>query len=235
MSVLETLEICFSANLNGVDEKLNGLVGQLNGLSGAVNGAGLAFAEGFRSGFLAGMPAVRAMMSGSGAEAAGLFAAGALGGVASARSSGRALTDGFAAGIRSGQSGVSAAVNAIVGAATRRIRSLLSIHSPSKVTAGLGGYFGEGFALGIGGCVSDVERAAAGLSGAALGGLGGAVPVPSASEGGMNQAVDAAVSRALGGLNLVVPLHVDGIKLGEASIRGINAVTRSAGRVMLEI
>ena len=49
------------------------------------------------------------------------------------------------------------------------------------------------------------------------------------------QGTGTAVQRALGGVNLTVPLYVDGMKLGEASIRGINAVTRSAGRVLLEI
>ena len=48
-------------------------------------------------------------------------------------------------------------------------------------------------------------------------------------------AVQTAVERALGGMQLTVPLNVDGMKLGEASIRGINAVTRSAGRVLLNI
>jgi len=44
-----------------------------------------------------------------------------------------------------------------------------------------------------------------------------------------------AVDEALGSTSLVIPLNVDGVKLGEASIRGINRVTRAAGRVLLEI
>ena len=60
--------------------------------------------------------------------------------------------------------------------------------------------------------------------------------IPAAEDGGgIPGMVQRAVSDALGDVNLVVPLHVDGIKLGEASIRGINRVTRSAGRLMLEI
>ena len=47
--------------------------------------------------------------------------------------------------------------------------------------------------------------------------------------------VRGAVQGALGDGNIVVPLYVDGVKLGEAAIRGINRVTRSAGRVLLEI
>ena len=51
----------------------------------------------------------------------------------------------------------------------------------------------------------------------------------------MGDTVRAAVEAALGGTELVIPLQVDGMKLGEASIRGINRVTRSAGRLLLEI
>ena len=41
--------------------------------------------------------------------------------------------------------------------------------------------------------------------------------------------------KALENVNLTIPIHVDGMKLGEASIRGINAVTRSAGRLLLNL
>ena len=86
-------------------------------------------------------------------------------------------------------------------------------------------------ASGIMGSVSMAERAAARLSGSALGGLSAMPDV----EGGMAARVQSAVESALGGIELVVPLNVDGMKLGEASIRGINAVTKSAGRVLLNI
>ena len=39
MSVLDTLEICFSANLGGVDAQLNALAGQLKDLSGVAAGS----------------------------------------------------------------------------------------------------------------------------------------------------------------------------------------------------
>ena len=47
--------------------------------------------------------------------------------------------------------------------------------------------------------------------------------------------MNAAAERALENVNLTIPIHVDGMKLGEASIRGINAVTRSTGRLMLNL
>ena len=52
---------------------------------------------------------------------------------------------------------------------------------------------------------------------------------------GFARMVQSAVDSALGNVQLTIPLNVDGMKLGEASIRGINAVTRSAGSVLLNI
>ena len=279
MSVWETLEICFSANLNGVDAQLNALAGQLSGLPAAARqsqaafaGAGAQMASALGTGFAGRLPALQSQLGAVAAQASAslsaaiapartqggatttAFAQGVLagaseavsaahgvseearfdGGVASARSSGRALSNGFAAGIRDGSSAVNSAVNAIVSSATRKIRSLLSIHSPSRVARGLGAYFGEGFAEGIAGSADGVERAAGALSGAAASPLR-AVETGDWTPGGVEGAVSAAVARALGGVQLTIPIHVDGMKLGEASIRGINAVTRSAGRLLLDI
>ncbi len=36
-------------------------------------------------------------------------------------------------------------------------------------------------------------------------------------------------------INITVPINVDGIQLGTAAIRGINAVTRATGRMLLDI
>lgn len=282
MSVLETLEICFEANLNGVDARLNALTKQLGGLSGAalefkgaMQRAGDTWTKALSGGFAKALPALKAQMAGMGAQAARemgaaageiarqgtslaqAFAAGVRtgtagarsaaravsqsarfdGGASQARSAGRALSDGFAAGIRDRSGAVNAAVSAMVGSATKKIRAALSIHSPSKVTYAFGEYFGEGFAGGIAGTMASVERAAGGLSGAAADGLR-ARPLPedaASGTGGVREMVTDAVDRALGGVQLTIPLNVDGIKLGEASIRGINAVTRSAGRVLLNI
>ena len=75
------------------------------------------------------------------------------------------------------------------------------------------------------------ERAAGSLSHSALDGLSA---MPDA-DAGMSARMQTAVESALGNVQLVVPLHVDGMKLGEASIRSINAVTKSAGKVLLNI
>ena len=212
MGVLETLEIVIKADLSGVTAQLNGLSAQLRGipaqalaLSGSMRSAGSAWADGLAGGLLSGIPG--------------------------AKSAGRQMAEGFASGIRSGRSVVTSAVESVVNSALRRMKSLLQIHSPSKVTRSFGGYFGEGFAEGIMNSVSLAERAAGRLSGSALAGLSALPEV----EGGMAAQVQSAVESALGGVNVVIPLNVDGMKLGEASIRGINAVTKSAGKVLLNI
>ena len=61
------------------------------------------------------------------------------------------------------------------------------------------------------------------------------LPEMDARGEGVARMIQSAVNSALGGVHLTIPLNVDGMKLGEASIRGINAVTRSAGRVLLNI
>ena len=228
MSVIETLEICFQANLQQVDSefaRLSGLLADAAGYSGAEE-AGRALSDLFAQG----------VQSGAGdANAAALAVsknADFSGGTAQARTAGRQLANGFAAGIRDRNGAVQAAVSSMVGAATRKIRSLLDIHSPSKVAEGFGAYFGEGFALGVEDSVSGVEQAVSGLSRAATAGLEG-VSIPESPS--VEQTAQAAVQRALDGVQLTVPIHVDGVKLGEAAIRGINAVTKSAGRLLLDI
>lgn len=209
MSVLDTLEICFSADLSSVTAQLNALGMQLRGLSGQVLSAS-------------------GSMKTAGASLAAQMAAGFRSGLPSAKSAGVQLSAGFASGVRSGGSAISAAVSSVVNSALSRMRALLKIHSPSKVTQELGEYFSEGFAQGVAGCAVEVGRAADVLSGSALSALTESMPVDFGAE-------SSSTGRAMENLQLTVPLYVDGMKLGEASIRGINAVTRSAGRVLLNI
>ena len=154
---------------------------------------------------------------------------------ADATSAGAQLGQGFANGISSKYGAVMAAANRLASAAVSRIRSALSIHSPSKVTYALGEYFGDGFSEGISASISAAERSAAQMSGAAAGMLRIGTDAELDVGGGMKETMRSALGEALGGTNLNVTLEVDGMRLGEASIRGINRVTRSAGRVLLEI
>ena len=233
MSVLDTLEICFQANLDGVDAQLDALSGNLNAVSAAslradlgLRAAGQGLSDGLARSLRSANPALRLL----GANAAASYAQGVRAGVSDLESAGRALTDGFARGVGSRSGAVSAAVRRMANSATRLLRSLLSIHSPSKVTEELGAYFASGFAGGIRGAQLEVERAAGSPSAAATGALR-APELPQASAMGSAQSAE----KALENVNLTIPIHVDGMKLGEASIRGINAVTRSAGRLLLNL
>ena len=261
MSTLDTLEICFQARLNGVDRQLDALIGRLDRtavssarLDGAMEAAGRSAADGLRRGVSGGASTVRA------AFRRVLRLAAVSPDVSAARSAGAALSDGFAAGIRSRRGAAGAAAGAVAAAAAARMRAVLRIHSPSKVTRGRGERFGQGFSLGVLGGCGDAADAAGRLAGSAAGELRSALG--GADFGGMAAALDgiggigaarggiladvggqkaledrvrAAVEEALGGVTLTVPLNVDGMRLGEASIRGINAVTRSAGRVLLKL
>lgn len=65
------------------------------------------------------------------------------------RLSGAYFSQGIALGIQSGRSRVIAAAIAVAQAAANAVRSVLKIHSPSGVGMELGGYFGQGFEMGI--------------------------------------------------------------------------------------
>ena len=59
--------------------------------------------------------------------------------------------------------------------AVRAVKAAINSHSPSKVTRELGGFFGEGFELGILDTVKDVSVAASSIGDSATGGLNRAV------------------------------------------------------------
>lgn len=232
---LETLKVEFQADAGGLEGKISGLVAALDGFGGALD-------------------AVQAQARPAGSLAADAFAGGVLGGAGGARQAaaqvlgaarfddpaavgaatraGAALSAGLARGIANGSGAVYAAIRAMINRATAMIRSLLGIHSPSRVAGEFGGNFAEGFARGIEGAVGRVAGASAALAQAAAGGLDAALP---GEVRGASPLGEAAANAVLDRLDITIPLNVDGIRLGEASIRGINAVTRSAGRLLLEI
>ena len=204
------------------------------GMSAAPEEAGHALAEKFAQGIRSGQTAATGA-AGSLCLAARFSSEAAVG---AARSAGAALGQGFANGISGKYGAVMRAANRIASAAVNRIRSALQIHSPSKVSYALGGNFGEGFAGGVRDSLRLAEESAAALSGGAVSALEAAPAASRGLEAGTDDLaglVGAAVREALGGTEIVIPLNVDGVKLGEASIRGINLVTRSAGRLLLEI
>lgn len=145
-------------------------------------------------------------------------------------SAGLRLSKGLASGIYAGKGSVIRAANEVAQAAVSRIRNALQIHSPSRVTQGLGEQFSQGFALGVMDAAAQAAMSANALAGTARDALHDA-PLPEGRDAGISDSV----YRALSGLTVVAPIQVDGVKLGEAAIRGINAVKRTTGRQMLDI
>lgn len=264
MAVVETLEVRFQADMGNLSAQLKQLTAQLDGLSAALdtkkgsltqNAAGLiaGVADGLRMGaamtsapteagnalsdqFTMAILNGRAGVAGAARQVSSAAQFSNAGALAAAHSAGAALGQGFANGIAGKYGTVMSAVNRIVNAAISRIRSALSIHSPSKVSFELGGFFGEGFADGIYASIRRTEESVAALSVGAQTALSVQAAEPAQeSVTGLAGMMRSAVNDALDGTNIVIPLHVDGMKLGEASIQGINRVTRSMGRVMLEI
>lgn len=70
---------------------------------------------------------------------------------------------------------VAAAAASLASAANRSITVTARIHSPSKVTNGLGRYTGLGYALGIKKMVQKVRQAGAYITRAAIGSMSGGV------------------------------------------------------------
>lgn len=233
---LETLKIEFQAETGGVEQRLSALGQSLNGfadsLSATVDSAksvGTLASSGFAAGISQGVSGAR-QATASVLKVAKFSDAAT---VSSAKQAGGALATGFAQGISGKSSAAYTAVKRMVNQSMQLVRSLLGIHSPSKVAASFGGYFGEGFAQGIQGSISRVAGASTHLAEAAGSGLNASLP-REVREGASNTTA-AAVNAALNDMNITIPLNVDGMKLGEASIRGINAVTRSSGRLLLNI
>lgn len=129
--------------------------------------AGQGFTNGLRSG-LNGAPAAARSASNS-VRAALRSAAGG------AYSSGVQVGQGFANGIRAMRGAVASAAASLASAANRSITVTARIHSPSKVTKGLGRYTGLGYALGLKNMVQKVRQAGAYITQAAIGSMSGGV------------------------------------------------------------
>lgn len=151
-----------------------------------------------------------------------------------AGSAGLDLSKGFANGMLSYIDKIKSAAASLASAALNKLKNLLKISSPSKVTFAMGGFFSEGFAGGIASSVNLAQHSASMLArGAAMSLNPGMMSFGGDSD--MSAMVRTAVNDALGSADIVIPINVDGMKLGEAAIRGINRVTRASGRLMLDI
>ena len=256
MAAVETLEIRFRADISALNAQISSIIDRLgklgpaaqqasarmdaaaraagsslSGLDPLAQAAGAAFAANLAVGIASGKPSVERAARALARSASFTDPAAE----SAARSAGSDLAKGFAGGISSAVSGVKSSIERLASGAVNALKGLLKIASPSKLTQEMGMYFGQGFAGGIYDSIDSAKHSASMLARGAADMLPPAAAQPVCAEsGGIAGTVRAAVSEALGGTNLVIPLNVDGVKLGEASIRGINRATRAAGRVLLE-
>lgn len=71
---------------------------------------------------------------------------------------GKNIIQGLIDGIKAKITAVKDAITSVTDAITGKIRNILDIHSPSRVMMELGGYTGEGFALGIKSTIGEIAR-----------------------------------------------------------------------------
>lgn len=124
-------------------------------------------------------------------------------GAGSARSAGAHISSGFAAGMRSGLGEIEAAANRMVAAADRAIRAKAKIHSPSRLTKGLGEFMGRGLAEGMISTYREIRTAASGMISMPN------VAVP-AFAGSYDGSLSSEYSYGGGEYTIIVPVEIDG-------------------------
>ena len=134
-----------------------------------------------------------------------------LAGYASAFSAGANISRGFANGMLSKLGVIQSAANRMAAAADKAVRAKAKIHSPSKVSEGLGSYWGEGFVNGIADMARDAWRAAENL-----------VSIPSIATPNLAMAYGGELSSDYNYSNsseyiIEVPLAVDGKEFARAT------------------
>jgi hypothetical protein len=136
-----------------------------------------------------------------------------LSGVMSAYNAGANISRGFANGMLSMLGVVRTAAAQMAAAADKAIRAKAKIHSPSRVSEGLGSYWGKGFVNGIADMTRDAWRAAENL-----------VSAPSINTPKLAMAYAGELSsdyRYHGNAEytIEVPLSIDGREVGKATAR----------------
>lgn len=159
-------------------------------------------------------------------------------GDAGANSAGSNFGQGFANGITSKLATVRKAAQALAGAAGGAMRLTLQEQSPSKVTREIGGYFGEGFVIGMQDMAGAIYKTSAGLADDAVAGVRGAqgtigLGVSAMGNVGVASAVTAGMQGLVDALN--IQLLVDGEQFGRVALRTINDTQRRAGQFLLGV
>ena len=201
------------SGLNAIGSKAKSAMSKMtsafSGAAGKAKSAGNQVGKGFSNGVKSGMNTAKS------AASAGVKAVTAKlkSGSSAARNAGAMISRGFAAGMRSCLGQIRSAANEMVKAANKAIRAKAKIKSPSRVTKALGGYYGEGYELGILDMVRDAKRAAEKL-----------VSVPTASVPALAMAYEGGLSSEYdyyrqNDYTIEVPLTVDGREVARATAK----------------
>lgn len=206
---VKTVESGLSAIGSKAKSAMSKMTSAFSGAAGKAKSAGNQVGKGFSNGVKSGMNTAKS------AASAGVKAVTAKlkSGSSAARNAGAMISRGFAAGMRSCLGQIRSAANEMVKAANKAIRAKAKIKSPSRVTKALGGYYGEGYELGILDMVRDAKRAAEKL-----------VSVPTASvptlamayEGGLSSEYD---YYRQNDYTIEVPLTIDGREVARATAK----------------
>lgn len=169
--------------------------------------AGLKVGQGFTQGMQSGLNLAPAVANQAVTSVANTLRSG----YGAAYSAGAYISQGFAAGMESCLGRIRAAAAEMVAAAEEAIRAKAMIASPSKLTAGLGEFFGEGFVNGISDMKHDAWKAAEDLVSIPK------VATPSlAGAFGGEMSVDYDYYRNYE-YTIEVPLSIDGKKVAQAT------------------
>lgn len=135
---------------------------------------------------------------------------------------------GLSAGLLLGKGSVTRAAAELASAAAQAIRDALQIRSPSRVTREMGRMFDDGFLQGIVDHTPRIEEEARRVSNQAVQGLqAGMSPAASIAPGGDNAPAAP--------MHVVLPLEIDGYRLGMAVLENVNRIRQSTGRVELKL
>ena len=192
---------------------INALISQFTNAEGKAKSSGNAVGNNFNSGVSSGMSrAVSTARSMSASTVSAMRSAGS-----GSYSCGVYIGAGLANGMASQVGRVRSVAAQLAAAAEAAIRAKAQIHSPSKVTDKLGGYFGEGWVNGISDRVTDAKKAAWKLVD-----IPDLVPVPEIGAGlrigieDLNDDYDYTRNETY---TIYVPVEVDGRQVAKATAK----------------
>ena len=192
---------------------INALISQFTNAEGKAKSSGNAVGNNFNSGVSSGMSrAVSTARSMSASTVSAMRSAGS-----GSYSCGVYIGVGLANGMASQVGHVRSVAAQLAAAAEAAIRAKAQIHSPSKVTDKLGGYFGEGWVNGISDRVTDAKKAAWKLVD-----IPDLVPVPEIGAGlrigieDLNDDYDYTRNETY---TIYVPVEVDGRQVAKATAK----------------